>query len=357
MRIASSPIKAPSTPLTLTADIVAYGPQLPPIERIRLFSDRQWEEFVLEWATSLTDYQRVDRCGGSGDMGRDVIAICSHDTNVWDNYQCKHYKDPLTPSDIWVELGKLSYYTFTGAYTYPRRYYFVAPLGAGTKLSTYFSDSSKLKSDLFNNWEKHCQHAITSTGEVPLDGPLRRHIESLNFSIFSALPPLTLIDQHSKTKWHAYRFGGGLPLRPAVTVPPVDPDAIETRYVRQLLDAYADYLGQNVSNPSDLDTEPDLLDHFRDSRREFYSAESLRVFTRDNLPSGEFEKLQSQILSGIVDAVRRKYPDAYERVLTAVSVAKSLPITDHALITRLRIEDRGGICHQLANDDKVRWKR
>ena len=46
----------------------------------------------------------------------DVIGIVEEDGAVWDNYQCKHYEKPLTPSDVWVELGKLCYYTMVGEY-------------------------------------------------------------------------------------------------------------------------------------------------------------------------------------------------------------------------------------------------
>lgn len=93
----ATPLPTPTAPPALTADIAAAGPVIAPIERIRLFSPAQWEDFVLEWAHSLrTEYARVDRCGGAGDMGRDVIAIPNEaDVSVWDNYQCKHYDQPL----------------------------------------------------------------------------------------------------------------------------------------------------------------------------------------------------------------------------------------------------------------------
>ena len=65
----------PPPQIGLTGGVVAAGLPIPAIERLRIFSDRQWEEFVLEWAYSLKDlYSRVERCGGAGDMGRDVIA-------------------------------------------------------------------------------------------------------------------------------------------------------------------------------------------------------------------------------------------------------------------------------------------
>jgi len=44
----------------------------------------------------------------------------------------------------------------------------------------------------------------------------------------------------------------------------------------------------------------DLKDHFSESRIQFYSAESLRVFSRDTLPPGEFKKLQDEFYGGIM---------------------------------------------------------
>src|SRR4051812_27817844 len=91
------PIPSPIAP-SASSDNVLSGQLIPAIDRIKLFGDRQWEEFILEWVDSLRDqYLRVDRCGGAGDMGRDIVGTV--DANgVWDNYQCKHYKDPLTPA-------------------------------------------------------------------------------------------------------------------------------------------------------------------------------------------------------------------------------------------------------------------
>ncbi len=117
------PIPRPNL-ATANANSVATGHYVPPIERIRIFSNSQWEDFVLEWADSLrSEYECVERCGGAGDMGRDVIAFASSamDSEIWDNYQCKHYNHPLRPSDIWLELGKLAYYTFIKKFSYPRQ--------------------------------------------------------------------------------------------------------------------------------------------------------------------------------------------------------------------------------------------
>lgn len=350
------PLNAPQPPVAATTDIVSVGIPIPPIERIRIFSDRQWEEFVLEWADSLKDsYGLVERCGGAGDMGRDIVAADKNDPEKWDNYQCKHYQNGLTPSDIWLELGKLIYYTYRNEYTYPRHYFFVAPQGAGTKLSNLLKKGDKLKEQLIENWDAYCRKSITSTEEVELSATLRTYIDGLDFSIFGAIPPLRLIDQHAKTRWFAMRFGGGLPPRPRFDPPPSALAAHEVNYVRELLDAYADHLKQPIATVGDIATLDDVHDHFNDSRLEFYSAESLRAFSRDTLPPGAFENLQEEVHSGIKDEFRGTHTDGYRRVMAVIRIAKLLPITDHALKERLSLLDKGGICHQLANDKKVRW--
>jgi hypothetical protein len=354
--ISSSPLPLPTGGVVAAADVVAAGLPIPPIERIRIFSDGQWEDFVLEWADSLRDqYGTVERCGGAGDMGRDIIAFDKANPAIWDNYQCKHYKTGLTPGDIWVELGKLVYYTYTNEYTYPRKYAFVAPQGAGTKLSNLLRKADRLKAQLIDNWDKHCKSGITATTEVVLDNALRAYLDELDFSIFEAVPPLRIIDQHAKTRWYATRFGGGLPIRPKVAPPPATVADHEVTYVRSLLDAYGDHLKCSIPTVADLSDHDDVKEHFNDARLEFYSAEALRAFSRDTLPPGAFEELQGELHGGIKDELRGNHPDGYRRVLSVVKTAKLLPITDHALKERLSSHDRGGICHQLANDGKVKW--
>jgi len=296
------PIPVPTITTGFSASVVVSGQPIPPIERIKIFGATQWEEFVLEWVDSLrTKYSLVERCGSAGDMGRDIIATCADPTDGWDNYQCKHYDHSLQPSDIWLELGKLVYYTKRGDYSYPRKYYFVAPQGAGTTLSNLFKQPSQLRAGLIAAWDKKCRGGITSTATIGMDQDLRNYIDGLTFSIFEAMPPLRLIEEHAMTRWHVFRFGGGLPPRPPAAIPPADPATKEANYVRRLLDAYGDYLKRAIGSIGDLSSKPDLLDHFGDSRIEFYSAESLRAFSRDTLPPGEFEKLQDEVHSGIIE--------------------------------------------------------
>ena len=117
-----APLPTRDAPAEMHADTTTSGQYIQPIERIRLFDADQWEEFVEEWANSFReDYCRVDRAGGAGDMGRDVVASCDERGEVWDNFQCKHYAKPLTPTNVWSEFGKLIHYCQKGEFTYPDR--------------------------------------------------------------------------------------------------------------------------------------------------------------------------------------------------------------------------------------------
>lgn len=349
--------KLPDLPQTYV-DTVTMGPQILPIERIRLYSGTQWEELVHEWAEGLKSrYWLVERCAGAGDMGRDIVAYPDeNDNNVWDNYQCKHYEHPLRPSEIWIELGKLVYYTFRNEFTYPRKYWFVAPQGAGTSLARLLRNPEQLRENLIENWDKYCKTEITSTEIVPLTADLLAYLKELDFTIFGYIPPLRLIDEHRSTPYYLVRFGGALPPRQDCPAPPDVPALTEMAYLRKLFGAYGDHLKCDVQGPSDIEVEQDLKDHYADSRIEFYSAESLRNFSRDTLPEGEYEKLQDEVHDGIRDVIRGEHDDGYRRVVAVVGAAKSLQLTSHALLPRIHVKDRGGICHQLANDrDNVKW--
>lgn len=353
------PLPKPSTPQA-HADTVTMGPPILPIERIRLYSDKQWEEFTLEWADGLRSrYSQVERCGGAGDMGRDVIAY-PDDSNldVWDNYQCKHYNHPLRPGDIWVELGKLVHYTCCGEFPYPRRYLFIAPHGVGTSLAKLLKKPDELRQRLIENWDNHCREKITSVKEVVLDDRLLAHLAGLDFSIFGYVPPLRLIDQHRATPYYFARFGGALPARPESPCPPGMPAFTELTYLRKLLDAYGDHLKHDVQSHVDIEGDQELSEHYGDSRVEFYSAEALRNFSRDTLPEGSYEQLQQEVYDGVRDVMRGQHDDGYRRLLAVVVAAKNLPLNAHALVPRLYTRDRGGICHQLANErENVKWVR
>lgn len=215
-----------------SADHVQAGLPIPKVARVQIFSPGDWEGFTEEWASSLTGYAIVRRFAGSGDMGLDVAGF----TNAagfsapWDNYQCKRYDHPLRPADIHVEIGKIIYYSWQGEYTVPRRHFFAASKDIGTTAAKLLLDPNKLRESVKQAWEKQCRHHITTTADVALTDDFLSYFDAFDFAIFSSKSVLELIAQHGSTKYHAIRFGGGLPPRSAPHTPPAEPAAHESRY-------------------------------------------------------------------------------------------------------------------------------
>lgn len=289
---------------TFTAQHVNVGLPLPKTSRLELFSPDEWEGFIDEWVSSLKEeYATVKRFSGAGDKSIDVAAFYdgSQFDNGWDNYQCKHYDHALYPTDVWVEIGKLIYFSFLGEYPAPKKYFFVAPKGTGTTLTKFLSDAAVLKAACKDNWDKCCRDNITATVSVPLDGDLLKHFESFNFSIFDSVSPVSLIEQHSTTPFHAVRFGGELPLRAGLAAPPAAVQSVESRYVQQLYGVYSEQENVALSSAESLKAYPDLDRDFLRQRERFYSAEALRNFARDNVPANTYEALETETLHGVID--------------------------------------------------------
>lgn len=358
MALKTKPFPKPAPPPSpLSPEAALLGPRITPLEHMQLMSAATWENVTCDWVYSLGRHARIEKYAGSGDQGLDVVAFESaNQDDPWDSYQCKHYDHPIEPGEIWVELGKLVFYTFIGEYSVPRRYHLVAPQGVGTALSKLLHKPNLVRSDLLAQWEKKCRKKITTTRDIALDEALKKHIDGFDFGIVTAVSPHTIISDLRNTPGFTTYFGGGLPERLPVPTPPSDPAPNETNYVRALLDAYEERLGITLTTPKDVQ-HPDLGDHFTRSRREFYSAESLREFSRDNVQPGTFESLLEEVHCGVVDVEQAQHRDAYERVLAVVKQAKVLQFTANALMVRTYTTDKGGMCHQLANEQKLRWRR
>jgi len=350
----------PSPPTVVTVAHVVNGPVMPPQQRLLTYSPDDWEDFTHEWAHYCLKkaYKQVQRFSGAGDMGIDVAGFVDDKRlkGVWDNYQCKHYDHALTPGDVWPELGKVIWYSFRGEYAVPRRYFLVSPRGAGTKLSRLLGNAPKLREELIANWDKIIANAITSTQEIPLDAALRAYVDAFDFSIFEAKTALQLVDDHRTTPVHAARFGGGLQPRPAPATPPATVAPTESRYVTQLLGAYAEHTGAPAPDPASLSSGK-IKDHFHRQREAFYHAESLRVFARDSVPVGTFESLQQDIFDGVIDTHDAAHADGYQKVCAVTKAAREMQITANALIACTKPKDRDGICHQLVNEERLQWTR
>ena len=186
-----SPIEKPKI------DIELYGTDIniAPIDKVHIMDEDSFEHFTLEWlyGCKKDKYSSIMRIGGAGDKGRDVIAY-RKDGGV-DYFQCKHYNSALAPSNYYLELGKLCYYTYTKDIPLPKSYYIVASNDIGPTLQDLLDNSAQLLSSLLDNWDTYCRFKITKSKEINLDADLLGYIRLL-LTILSQLTVLILASQN-----------------------------------------------------------------------------------------------------------------------------------------------------------------
>lgn len=341
-----------------TATPLSSGMAFPVADLIQTFKPEVWEDFTEEWAHSQEKkYKEIVRYTGAGDMGLDVLCFQTKDQfkGAWDNVQCKRYACQLQPSQVYVELGKIIYYSHIGEYPPPTNYYFAASRGIGLKLKKLLLNPAKLKTDLIANWDKYCKTEITSTKELPLVGPLKKYLDKFNFKIFQMIPVAQMIKDHAGTVFYIRRFGpASFPERPPVELPPAAIQVKESRYVQQLFEVYSEKLAVQLTDPSQLAKYPEIEQHFNRSREIFYHAESLRNF-RDSIDPGAFDAIREEIYQGAVDVYEMEHANSLARVRSTVAHAGTLTPNCNALCVRVQTQDKQGFCHHLANEDRFTW--
>lgn len=338
---------------------VSSAMAFPVADLIQTFKPEVWEDFTEEWAHSQEKkYKHIIRYTGAGDMGLDILCFYTdkYFDGPWDNVQCKRYACKLQPAQVYVELGKIIYYSFMGEYPPPTRYYFAASQGIGLKLKKLLTKPADLKKELRSNWDKHCRTKITETATVELNGKLLACFEEFDFSIFGMITVAEMIKGHANTVFYERRFGkASFPERPPVMLPPPSVQPGESRYVEQLFEVYSEKLSLQLNDPVQLAKYPDLERHFNRSREVFYHAESLRNFPRDSVDPGAFDAIQEEIYNGCIDIHDMEYSSGMARVLATTSQAAILTPNCNALCIRVQTQDKQGLCHHLANEDRFIW--
>lgn len=138
-------------------DIELYGTDtyIPPIDKVHVMDEDSFEQFTLEWlyGCKKTKYSSIRRVGGAGDKGRDIIAY--YNDGAVDYYQCKHYNTALMPTDYYLELGKLCYYTYNKEIPIPKEYYIIVSKIADhdRQINESINENQKILSQLHTNNE------------------------------------------------------------------------------------------------------------------------------------------------------------------------------------------------------------
>ncbi|MFG1757862.1 ABC-three component system protein [Micromonospora echinofusca] len=352
-----APTDGPRHRVMTVSDVLA-GRRLTPRQIILTYEPNQWEEFIEEWVATLTPkYAKVERMGGANDHGVDVAAFVTSRgyKGEWDCYQCKHYSKPLAPRDAYIEIAKILKGVIDGHYTLPRKYRFVAPRGCSTPLSNKLNHPDLLRSGFIAQLDQ--RGALLPGQDAAMTAEIRASAETTDFSIFNAEDLKEVLSNLVGTPIYIREFGGGLPPRPAAPPLPAEPHPSENRYLEQLVDVHREKYGDAISSTADALQHPEASSHIRRQRVAFYSAEALRTFSRDSVPGETFDSLQNEVYEGVIEVHDGNHKSGYDRLGAVLQASMGLEITSNALITVATTMDRKGMCHQLANDDKLRWCR
>ena len=109
-----------------------------------------------------------------------------------------------------------------------------------------------------------------------------------------------------------------------------------------------------------LRKHPELKIHFERQRRDFFSAEWLKAFSREiyepELPV--FEQLKEEIYDGIIETIEEDAKNGFERLNKVLQRASGITSISSPLNEYTLIKDKKGICHHLANErEDVTWRR
>ncbi|MFF3731094.1 ABC-three component system protein [Streptomyces sp. NPDC002476] len=334
-----------------------HFPSLPsPKKMVFAYDPHEFESFVEEWVPALeTRYVRVERHGGAGDHGVDVAAYLTPQAmeGEWHSYQCKHYGDALTWSKAAPEIRKLFKAVVQGHYTLPSRYIFAAPI-IGRSLVRQFAKPSDTRAKFLSELISTRDPVIASLGPDER-AAVTDLAQSTDFSMFEPVDMDEMLDLHRTTRHWADRFGQPLPPRPQIMSPPAKHTPIEARYVQKLLDAYREEWGDKADTLDRVAEHSDAREHLNRQRVAFYSAESLRLFARDATPEGHFQAVLDDVHTIVVEVADGRHPNGLERLRAVLTAAGQVALTETILAKQVRPLDRKGVCHHLANEDRLTW--
>ncbi len=148
--------------------------------------------------------------------------------------------------------------------------------------------------------------------------------------------------------------------KPEQVLVPDDPVLDEMNYVNALLEAYGD-AEKICFTKGMLSGYLKYDNHFKRSRKEYYSAESVRRGVRDIFEESNeetFESLKEETYNSIIDVQCKDYSNGYVRLLEVMSHVTTVSL-DNCFLSELKgwigSNEKKGVCHVLVNDNRIKW--
>lgn len=140
--------------------------------QICALSSSDLEDFVDDWlAQRCKDYHGHELWRGTGDMGRDVTGYVTDRRmeGPWDNFQCKQLSVKLSEVSAFIELGKIFKHSADGAFSLPRAYIYVAPLGVVRNVRHFVAHPEQFRQAFLDRWDAVIAGDLVENNVVKLD--------------------------------------------------------------------------------------------------------------------------------------------------------------------------------------------
>lgn len=270
---------------------------------ISVLTATELEEFVDDWLDQrYKDYHSHYRWSGTGDLGRDVTGYVTHRRmdGPWDNYQCKQLNTKLSEKTLFVELGKIFMHSAAGAYSLPRSYTFVAPLGVVRKVREYIAHPDKLKQAFLDRWDSFIANDLVENATVKFSPEIEEKIQAFDFTQVHWLDATLLTKDPAcmpvLVKW--------FDADPGQSPRGVVPSAIqnnESKYLSQLIRVYEERGVGPFPTPEAALACAIYGEHLKIQRTRFFDATAFDRFYRESTPADFVENFRHEVLSGVFD--------------------------------------------------------
>lgn len=117
---------------------------------------------------------------------------------------------------------------------------------------------------------------------------------------------------------------------------------------------YSEYSSGQINDLENLTRDNILFDHFMRQRKDYYCAQSLKRFSRDEFIDDPYNESKDEILRSVIDTSLKEYTSSLDRVNTTLSEARKVSLDGNEL-GKINPSDKSGMCHELVNDQKLKW--
>lgn len=357
-------------------------------------SPELWER-MIRWKLLKEDppYHEIAGPGGSGDYSVDVAAFRDERkfSGKWEAYQGKRYSAPLGFSTVFGEIVKLVDGHREGIFpNLPAKYVFVSPQGSGPTLQNSMNKPGGLKKEFKAKMKKVIDGLDYKSGDEPSTAvsegasnkkpkPRSKTIAGKTYTkrqlkeikkrakkikvfenvSFESKDLTYILGAEASVRYYISKHQEAIPARdPGKEIPDdlrKEIEADDRPYVQKLVAVFSELDG-SCKDVASIKDNPQYGEEFSDQREYFYAAEYLRLHVRESVPEETYERFKDDVCEGVKYTMNLARENGRDRLLAVQEKAIDLNLHAHSLITsKADYKERKGVCHQLADDDKLTW--